>query len=43
MLMASDGRIRALANSRTDGTEETIKDGKFTANGGVTPWQTLCR
>ena len=43
MLMASDGRIRALANSHTDGTDETIKDGKFTANGGVTPWQTRCR
>jgi hypothetical protein len=43
MLMASDLRIRALANSRTDGTDETIKDGKFTANGGVTPWQTRCR
>ena len=43
MLMASDRRIRALANSRTDGTDETIKDGKFTANGGVTPWQTRCR
>jgi hypothetical protein len=43
MLMASDRRIRALANSRTDGTEETIKDGRFTANGGVTPWQTRCR
>lgn len=43
MMMASDRRIRALANSRIDGTEQTIKDGKFTANGGITPWQTRCR
>jgi hypothetical protein len=43
MMMGSDRRIRALANTRIDGTEETIKDGKFTANGGLTPWQTRCR
>jgi hypothetical protein len=43
MLMGVDGRIRAMANSKTDGTEPTIKDGKFTAGGGDTPWQVRCR
>lgn len=43
MLMASDRRIRALANSRIDRTDQTIKDGKFTANGATAPWQSRCR
>ena len=43
MMMASDRRIRALANSRIDGTEQTIKDGKFTSGGATTPWQSRCR
>jgi hypothetical protein len=43
MLMGSDRRIRALSNSRIDGTEVTIRGGKFTANGAITPWQTRCR
>ena len=43
MLMGPDRRIRALANSRIDGTDQTIKDGKFTANGATTPWQPRCR
>jgi hypothetical protein len=43
LLMGVDGRIRAMANSKADGTEPTIKDGKFTANGGDTPWQIRCR
>ena len=43
MMMASDRRIRALANSRIDGTDQTIKDGKFTSGGGTTPWQSRCR
>jgi hypothetical protein len=38
----SDGRIRAITNSRVDGTEQTIRDGRFTANGNTTPWQTRC-
>ena len=41
--MGVDGRIRTIANSKVDGTEQTIKDGKFTANGGDTPWQSRCR
>ena len=32
-----------MANSKADGTEPTIEDGKFTANGGNTPWQVRCR
>jgi hypothetical protein len=43
MLMGLDGRIRAIANSKVDGTEQSIKDGKFTANGRDTPWQARCR
>jgi hypothetical protein len=43
LMMGADGRIRAMANSKADGTEPTIKDGKFTANGQDTPWQTRCR
>jgi hypothetical protein len=43
MVMGLDGRIRSVANSRADGTEPTIKDGKFTANGHESPWQTRCR
>jgi hypothetical protein len=43
MMMGPDRRIRAVANSRIDGTDQTIKDGKFTANGATTPWQSRCR
>ena len=42
MVMGLDGRIRTMANSKSDGTEPTIKDGKFTANGHDSPWQTRC-
>jgi hypothetical protein len=42
-VMGVDGRIRTMANSKADGTEPTIKGGKFTANGHDTPWQTRCR
>jgi hypothetical protein len=31
LMMAADGRIKALSNSKADGTEPTIKNGKFTA------------
>ena len=43
LIMGPDGRTRAMANSKVDGTEQTIKDGKFTANGNDTPWQIRCR
>ena len=43
MMMGVDGRIRATTNSKADGTEPSIKDGKFTSNGNDTPWQARCR
>ncbi len=43
LIMGADGRTRAMANSKADGTEPTIKDGKFTHNGSETPWQVRCR
>jgi len=43
MLMGSDRRIRAMSNSRIDGTDQSIRDGKFIHNGALTPWQTRCR
>lgn len=43
LMMGPDGRTRAMSNSRADGTEQTIKDGVFTASGKPTPWQTRCR
>jgi hypothetical protein len=43
LIKGRDGRARAVANSRTDGTDVSIKDGKFTATGKPTPWQTRCR
>jgi len=43
VLMGVDGRIRTIANSKVDGTEPTIKDGKFTTNEADTPWQVRCR
>ena len=39
---AADGRIRAFYNKNVDTEEYSIRDGKFTANGNVTPWQTRC-
>jgi hypothetical protein len=39
----SDGRIRAVSNRNVDTNEYSIKDGKFSANGNDTPWQTRCR
>ena len=41
-IMGADGRIRTLASSAPDGTEPTIKDGKYTTNGADTPWQARC-
>ena len=41
--MGPDGRIRAMANSKIDGTDQSIKGGTFTANNNATPWQVRCR
>jgi len=43
LVMGLDGRIKAIANSRVDGSEVTIRDGRFTANGQEAPWQVRCR
>jgi hypothetical protein len=43
LVMGVDGRIRTIANSKVDGTQPTIKDGKFTANDADSPWQVRCR
>jgi hypothetical protein len=32
-----------MSNTKADGTEATIVNGKFTANGNDTPWQVRCR
>jgi hypothetical protein len=37
-----DGRIRTLINSRVDGTDYTVRDGRFVHNGAETPWLTRC-
>jgi len=39
----SDGRRRTMSNRNVDTNEYSVKDGKFTAKGGETPWQTRCR
>jgi hypothetical protein len=41
-IKGSDGRIRAVSNRNVDTNEYTIKDGKFTSNGNIPPWQTRC-
>jgi hypothetical protein len=43
LMKGPDGRIRAVSNRNVDTNEYSIRDGKFTANGGTPPWQTRCR
>ena len=43
IMMGSDGRIRAISNRNVDTNEYSIREGKLTANGNDTPWQTRCR
>lgn len=43
LMKGADGRIRAVSNRNVDTNEYSIKDGKFTSNGGTPPWQTRCR
>lgn len=43
MIKRSDGLIRAISNRNIDTDEYSVKDGKFTATGNDTPWQTRCR
>jgi hypothetical protein len=37
-----DGRIRVMSNSRADGTNVTVKDGRFVMGGKATPWLRRC-
>jgi hypothetical protein len=32
-----------MSNRNVDTNEYSVRDGKFTANGNATPWQTRCR
>ena len=43
VVKGSEGRIRAVSNRNVDTNGYSIRDGKFTANGNDTPWQTRCR
>ncbi len=38
----ADGRIRAMANSKADGTDPSIRDGRFVGSGIQASWQTRC-
>jgi hypothetical protein len=42
-IQQSGGRIRAMFNRNVDDDQYSIRDGKFTANGKPSPWQTHCR
>jgi hypothetical protein len=42
-MKAEGGRIRAMSNRNVNTNEYSVRDGKFTANGNATPWQTRCR
>ncbi len=42
MMKGADGRIRTLANSKVDGTDATVRDGRLVAGGAETGWQTRC-
>jgi hypothetical protein len=43
IMKGADGRIRTVANSRIDGTDATIRDGRFVVGSGAdTVWQARC-
>ncbi|KAB2919524.1 MAG: hypothetical protein F9K29_05575 [Hyphomicrobiaceae bacterium] len=42
LMKGPDGRVRAMANSTVEGTEYTVRDGRFTSNNQPTPWQVRC-
>jgi hypothetical protein len=37
-----DNHIRAMSNRNVDTDDYSVRDGKFTANGNSTSWQTRC-
>jgi hypothetical protein len=43
LVKGSDGRMRAVSNRDVNTNVYSIKRGKFTGNGNITPWQTRCR
>jgi hypothetical protein len=42
LIKGPDGRIRTVANSRIDGTDYSVRDGRFVHSGAETPWLTRC-
>jgi hypothetical protein len=42
-IKGDDGRLRTISNRNVDTGEYSIREGKLTANGNVTQWQTRCR
>jgi hypothetical protein len=42
LIRAPDGRIRAMASSRADGSGVTIRDGRFVIGGKTSPWMRRC-
>jgi hypothetical protein len=38
----ADARVRAVANSKIDGTHHTIKGGRFVGDGREARWQSKC-
>jgi len=43
MMKGADGRIRTVANSKLDGTDATIRNGRFVIGSGAeTVWQMRC-
>jgi hypothetical protein len=42
LMKGPDGRVKAFASGKADGTEYTIKSGKFVRTGAPAPWQSKC-
>jgi hypothetical protein len=42
LIKGQDGRVRVLTNQDTHGSY-SVKDGRLTASGATTPWETRCR
>jgi hypothetical protein len=42
IVRGTDGRIRTMVNTRVDGSDYTVRDGRFIHNGAETPWLTRC-
>jgi hypothetical protein len=42
-IKGAENRIRATSNRDVNSNTYSVRNGKFTANGNDTPWQTRCR